>query len=87
MKKLKKCFFDCCCALWYVNAFTFNHYFYICNSRAQGHLMTLAKGHMSVVCHFQRASPLKLLDQFHFNFKGSLQAMRERKFINFVKIT
>ena len=32
------------------------------NSRGQGHLVTLAKCHMSVVCqHFQRASPLKRL--------------------------
>ena len=32
------------------------------NFRAQGHLVTLAKGHMSVVCqYFQRASSLKIL--------------------------
>ena len=30
--------------------------------------MTLAKDHISVVCqHFERASPLKLLGQFHLN--------------------
>ena len=36
------------------------------NSRGQGLLVTLARGHMSVVCqHFQKASSLKLLGQFH----------------------
>ena len=35
--------------------------------------MILAKGHVSVLCqHFQRASPLKLLGQFHLNFICSL---------------
>ena len=39
------------------------------NSRVRGHLVTLAKCHMSVVCqHFQRASPLKLPVQFHLKF-------------------
>ena len=37
--------------------------------------MTFAKGHMSDVCqHFQRASPLKVPDQFHLNFICSLLA-------------
>ena len=37
--------------------------------------MTLAKGHMSVVCqHFQRRSSLKLTGQFQLNFIYSLLA-------------
>ena len=35
--------------------------------------MTLDKGQLFVVClHFQRTSPLKLLDQLQLNFIGSL---------------
>ena len=31
-------------------------------------MMTLAKGHLSVVCqHFQKTFPLKYLGQFHLN--------------------
>ena len=46
--------------------------------------MTLVKDHMSVVCqHFQRASPLKILDQFHLNFICSLLAKGERRFYIF----
>ena len=45
--------------------------------RGQGHLLTLVKGHMSVVCqHFQWASPLKLLGQFELNFICILVASR-----------
>ena len=59
------------------------------NSRGQGHLVTLARGHKSVVCqHFQRASSLKLLGKFHLNFVCSLLAKGERKFIFFfVQVT
>ena len=40
--------------------------------------MTLASGHMSVVCQqFQRASPLKLLGQFHLKLICSLIAKGE----------
>ena len=44
------------------------------NSRDHDHLhiATLAKGHLSVVCHhFQRTSSFKLLGQFQSNFKYS----------------
>ena len=58
------------------------------SSRGQGHLVTLAKDHMSIVCqHFQRAFPLGLLGLFHLNFKCSLQAKGERKFIYLVQVT
>ena len=58
------------------------------NSRGEGYLVSLAKGLMSVVCqHFQRATPLKLLDKFEFNFICSLLANRESKFIYFVQVT
>ena len=51
------------------------------NFRGQGHLVTLSKGHLSVVCqHFQRASPLTLLVQFQLNFMCSFQVKRERIF-------
>ena len=37
--------------------------------------MTLAKGHLSVVCqNCQMPCPLKLLSQFQLNFIGKLQA-------------
>ena len=43
-------------------------------------MMTLAKGHLSVVCqHFQRTFPLKLLGQFHLNFIPSLQGEAGKK--------
>ena len=55
------------------------------NFRGQGHLGTLAKGHTSLLCqHLQRASPMKLLGQFHFNCICSLQAKGERQFKYFV---
>ena len=48
--------------------------------QGQGNLVSLAKGHMSVVCqHFQRSSSLKLLGQFELNFTCSLLAKMERK--------
>ena len=34
------------------------------NSRGQGHLVTLAKGHLSVVCQYFQRTSLKLLDKF-----------------------
>ena len=44
--------------------------------------MTLAEGHISVVCkHFQRASPIKQLGQFHLNFICSLLAKGKRVYI------
>ena len=57
------------------------------NSRGQGHLVILACGHISIVCeHFQKASRMNLLGQFHLNFICSLLAKGggERKFINVV---
>ena len=49
--------------------------------------MTLVKGHMSAVCqHFQRASALQLLGQFHLNFMCSLLAKRGRKFGHMIKM-
>ena len=57
-------------------------------SVGQGHLVTLAKGHVYVVCgNFQRTSSLKLLSQFHLNFVRSLLAKEERNFIYFVQVT
>ena len=39
------------------------------NFRVQGHLVTLANGHLSVVCqYFQRTSSLKLPGLSQFNF-------------------
>ena len=54
--------------------------------------MTLVKGHMSAVCqHFQRASAMQLLGQFHLNFMCSLLAKGrggggERKFGHMIKM-
>ena len=41
--------------------------------------MTLAKCHLSVLCHFQRASPPKVLSKFQSDFICSLQAKGEKK--------
>ena len=58
------------------------------NSRDRGHLVSLAKGHMSVACqHFQRSSPLKILGQFHLNVICGLLAKWEKKFIYFIQVT
>ena len=39
------------------------------NSRGQGHLLILPKGHLSIACQYlQRTVALKLLDQFLLNF-------------------
>ena len=49
------------------------------NSGGQGYFVTLAKDLISVVCqYFQRASPLKLLGQFHLNFIYSFLARGEK---------
>ena len=64
MEKVQSAFIYRSFALWYENAADFK----LCNSRGQGHLGTIAKGHSSVVCQrFQRTSPLKLLEQFQLN--------------------
>ena len=45
------------------------------NSRGQFHFVTLAKGHLFVIClHFQRTSPLKL--QFNFSCSKRLRTMK-----------
>ena len=51
--------------------------------------MTLAKGHMAVVCqNFQRTSSLKLLGQFHLNYgKGVGGCVGGDKFKYFVQVT
>ena len=52
------------------------------NSRDQGNLMTLTKGHV-VFQNFQSTSSLKLFGQFQLNSIYSLQANGERKFYTY----
>ena len=84
-KKLKKCTFLVAIVLLVQSCIQIQP---LWNSGGQGHLVTLARGHMSVVCqHFQRASPLKLLGQFYLNFICSLVAKGERNYIYFIQVT
>ena len=52
--------------------------------RGQGHLVTLANGHLFVICyHFKRTAPLKLLGSFQFNFVCILQAKEKESIYKF----
>ena len=49
------------------------------NSRGQCYLVTMAKGHLSVVCqHFQSFFTLKLLGHFHLNSYAASRHRGER---------
>ena len=52
------------------------------NSRGECHLVTLAKGHLFVICQqFQRTSTLNLNGQFLLNFLWSPKAERGKVYI------